>query len=139
MYDLGQGKLTTCKRRISHLHPWMSKNLINAQTDISNYLKPIVDQINAAFVARNTGLLKIKPAADKDHLIPVAQQRGAVILPAAPGWYHGVRGVGDLVDFIVARILDQLGVPHQLVERWGAGDSQSPQSPPQVSARDTDD
>jgi len=45
---------------------------------------------------------------------------GAVVLPAAPGWYHGVRGVSDLVDFVVARICDQLGVEHTLAKRWGA-------------------
>jgi flavin prenyltransferase len=44
---------------------------------------------------------------------------GAVILPAMPGWYHGVRSVSDLVDFVVARILDQLRVPHELMQRWG--------------------
>jgi 4-hydroxy-3-polyprenylbenzoate decarboxylase len=48
-----------------------------------------------------------------------AAQAGAVILPAAPGWYHGVKSVQDLVDFVVARILDQLGVPHELIRRWG--------------------
>jgi 4-hydroxy-3-polyprenylbenzoate decarboxylase len=48
-----------------------------------------------------------------------AAESGAIILPAMPGWYHGVRSVDDLVDFVVARILDQLGVPHNLVERWG--------------------
>lgn len=44
---------------------------------------------------------------------------GAVVLPASPGWYHGVRSLDDLVDFIVARILDQLGVEHRLMKRWG--------------------
>jgi flavin prenyltransferase len=44
---------------------------------------------------------------------------GAVVLPAMPGWYHGVDGLLDLVDFIVARVLDQLGIPHQLMHRWG--------------------
>jgi 4-hydroxy-3-polyprenylbenzoate decarboxylase len=48
-----------------------------------------------------------------------AAEAGAVILPASPGWYHGVRSPQDLVDFIVARILDQLGIPHQLMRRWG--------------------
>ncbi len=52
-----------------------------------------------------------------------AAQAGAVILPAMPGWYHGVKSVQDLVDFVVARILDQLGVPHELMRRWG--DSQT--------------
>lgn len=44
---------------------------------------------------------------------------GAVVLPAAPGWYHGVTSLADLVDFVVARICDQLGVEHQLMKRWG--------------------
>jgi 4-hydroxy-3-polyprenylbenzoate decarboxylase len=48
-----------------------------------------------------------------------AAEAGAVILPAMPGWYHGVKSLQDLVDFVVARILDQLGVPHQLMRRWG--------------------
>ena len=48
-----------------------------------------------------------------------AAEAGAVILPAMPGWYHGVKSVQDLVDFVVARILDQLGVPHELMRRWG--------------------
>jgi len=45
---------------------------------------------------------------------------GAVILPANPGFYHHPKSVHDIVDFIVARVLDQLGVPHQLMARWGA-------------------
>ncbi len=44
---------------------------------------------------------------------------GAVVLPAMPGFYHGATSVLDLVDFIVARICDQLGVQHRLVRRWG--------------------
>ena len=44
---------------------------------------------------------------------------GAVILPANPGYYHRPQNVGELVDFIVARVLDQLGVEHELVARWG--------------------
>ena len=45
---------------------------------------------------------------------------GAVILPPNPGFYHLPQSVGDMVDFIVAKILDQLGVEHRLVERWGS-------------------
>lgn len=44
---------------------------------------------------------------------------GATILPASPGWYHGVQSLSDLVDFMVARILDQLGIDNQLMRRWG--------------------
>ena len=44
---------------------------------------------------------------------------GAVILPANPGFYHHPARVEDLVDFVVARVLDQLGVAHKLMPRWG--------------------
>lgn len=44
---------------------------------------------------------------------------GAVILPPNPGFYHHPQSVGDLVDFVVARLLDQVGVPHALMRRWG--------------------
>jgi flavin prenyltransferase len=44
---------------------------------------------------------------------------GAVILFAAPGFYHEPRSVDDLVDFVVARCLDQLGIENTLVGRWG--------------------
>jgi 4-hydroxy-3-polyprenylbenzoate decarboxylase len=44
---------------------------------------------------------------------------GAVILPANPGFYHKPKRVEDLVDFVVARILDHLGVKHDLMARWG--------------------
>ncbi|REK13066.1 MAG: UbiX family flavin prenyltransferase [Planctomycetota bacterium] len=48
-----------------------------------------------------------------------AAEAGAVVLPAMPGFYHGVRSIRDLVDFVVARICDQLGVEHRLMRRWG--------------------
>lgn len=46
---------------------------------------------------------------------------GAVIMPASPGFYHNPASVDDLVDFIVARLLDHLGLPQSLVPRWGEG------------------
>lgn len=48
-----------------------------------------------------------------------AAEAGAVILPASPGWYHGVASVKDLVDFVVSRILDQLDIENGLMKRWG--------------------
>jgi 4-hydroxy-3-polyprenylbenzoate decarboxylase len=48
-----------------------------------------------------------------------AAEAGAVILPAMPGFYHGVNSVQDLVDFVVARICDQLGLANALIHRWG--------------------
>lgn len=44
---------------------------------------------------------------------------GALILPANPGFYHRPQSVEDVVDFIAARVLDHLGVPQELVARWG--------------------
>lgn len=45
---------------------------------------------------------------------------GAVMLAPNPGFYHLPKSVDDIVDFIVAKLLDQLGVEHQLVEKWGS-------------------
>ncbi|MEZ2744632.1 flavin prenyltransferase UbiX [Halopseudomonas bauzanensis] len=44
---------------------------------------------------------------------------GAVILPASPGFYHQPQSIDDLVDFVVARILNQLGIEQDLLQRWG--------------------
>ncbi|HNF90399.1 MAG TPA: UbiX family flavin prenyltransferase, partial [Thiobacillaceae bacterium] len=48
-------------------------------------------------------------------------EAGATLLPANPGFYHRPAGVDQVVDFIVARILDHVGVPHELMARWGEG------------------
>lgn len=44
---------------------------------------------------------------------------GAVVLPASPGFYHRPTRIDDLVDFVVARVLDHLGVDHAVGRRWG--------------------
>ncbi len=44
---------------------------------------------------------------------------GAIVLPAAPGFYHGPQAISDLVDFVVARILDQFDIEHAVGRRWG--------------------
>jgi 4-hydroxy-3-polyprenylbenzoate decarboxylase len=46
------------------------------------------------------------------------RRAGADILPAAPGFYHQPRTIDDLLDFIVARVLDRLGIEHELFRRW---------------------
>lgn len=55
------------------------------------------------------------------HMLTLAQL-GAVVMPACPGFYHEPRSVDDLVDFVVARVLDHLEVEHELLPRWGAVD-----------------
>ena len=44
---------------------------------------------------------------------------GAMVLPASPGLYQNPRDISDLIDFIVARVLDQLGIAQTLLPRWG--------------------
>ena len=48
----------------------------------------------------------------------VAKQAGATILPAMPGFYHKPKKIEELVDFVVGKILDQLGLEHSLFKRW---------------------
>jgi len=86
-----------------------SQNLIQRAADV--HLK---ERRKLILVPRETPLSLVY----LDNLRKVAEA-GAVVLPAMPGWYHGVRDLSDLVDFIVARILDQLAIPHTLMKRWG--------------------
>ena len=46
-------------------------------------------------------------------------QCGARIIPAMPGFYHQPESMADLVDFVVGKLLDQLGIAHDLFKRWG--------------------
>jgi len=50
-----------------------------------------------------------------------ATEAGAVVLPACPGFYHRPRTLEGLVDHIVGKVLDQLGIKHSLFRRWGEG------------------
>ena len=86
-----------------------SNNLIHRAADV--HLK---ERRKLILVPRETPLSIIQ----LDNMRKAAEA-GAVILPAMPGWYHGVQSVQDLIDFVVARILDQLGVEHDLMRRWG--------------------
>ncbi|MBA63675.1 MAG: 3-octaprenyl-4-hydroxybenzoate carboxy-lyase [Planctomycetaceae bacterium] len=91
----------------------ISGNLIHRGAEV--HLK---ERRKLVLVTRETPLSPI--AIDNMQRVTAA---GAVVLPASPGWYHGVQSLGDLVDFIVARILDQLEIDNQLIERWGEGAS----------------
>ncbi|NUQ62157.1 MAG: UbiX family flavin prenyltransferase [Pirellulales bacterium] len=48
-----------------------------------------------------------------------AAEAGAVVLPASPGFYHGVTSIQDLIDFVAGRICDQLGIENTMIRRWG--------------------
>ncbi|TVS18780.1 MAG: UbiX family flavin prenyltransferase [Planctomycetaceae bacterium] len=86
-----------------------SNNLVQRAADV--HLK---EHRRLVLVPRETPLSAIQL---KNMLL--AAEAGAVVLPAMPGWYHGVRSLGDLVDFVVSRVLDQLNVENTLVKRWG--------------------
>ena len=53
-----------------------------------------------------------------ENMLSLARQ-GVVMLPANPGFYYRPQRVEDLVDFVVARILDHLDIAHELMPRWG--------------------
>lgn len=53
----------------------------------------------------------------------LATEAGAIVAPAAPGWYHGVTTLRDLVDFMAARICDMLGIDNCLMKRWGESET----------------
>ncbi|MGE5467052.1 MAG: flavin prenyltransferase UbiX [Ignavibacteria bacterium] len=60
-----------------------------------------------------------------ENMLRVARA-GGVILPPSPGFYDRPQSVADMVDFVVARILDRLGVAHALGPRWGDAEARTP-------------
>jgi flavin prenyltransferase len=86
-----------------------SENLIQRAADV--HLK---ERRKLVLVPRETplGLVQLR------NMVAVAEA-GAVVLPAMPGFYTKPQRVQELVDFVVGRVCDQLGVEHRLFERWG--------------------
>jgi 4-hydroxy-3-polyprenylbenzoate decarboxylase len=86
-----------------------SDNLIHRAADVA-----IKERKTLILVPRETPF----SAVHLENMLKLARL-GVVILPPNPGFYHGVSEVSELVDFIVARILDQLGIENDLSPRWG--------------------
>ncbi|MDH3759670.1 MAG: UbiX family flavin prenyltransferase [Gammaproteobacteria bacterium] len=86
-----------------------SDNLIHRAADVV-----IKEQKKLILVPRETPF----SAIHLENMLKLARL-GVVILPPNPGFYHGVKQVSELVDFIVARILDQLDIGNDLSPRWG--------------------
>lgn len=87
----------------------ISDNLIARAADVA-----LKERRSLIVVPRETPL----SAIHLENMLKLARM-GAVILPPSPGFYHQPQTLLDMVDFVVARILDQLGIPQQLVGRWG--------------------
>ena len=87
----------------------LSDNLIERAADVC-----IKEQRKLILVPRETPY----SALHLENMLKLARL-GVVILPPNPGFYHHPQTIADLVDFVVARILDQLSIPHQLMTRWG--------------------
>ncbi|MEN6440335.1 MAG: UbiX family flavin prenyltransferase [Syntrophobacter sp.] len=86
----------------------LSLNLIHRAADVC-----LKERRTLVLVPRETPL-------NRRHLANMMQvsEAGAVILPAMPGFYHRPQSIDEIVNFIVARILDQFGIAHKLVPAW---------------------
>jgi 4-hydroxy-3-polyprenylbenzoate decarboxylase len=88
-------------------------NLITRAADVC-----IKERRKCILVTRETPLSEIHLAN-----MLAAHRAGATIMPACPPFYHHPETIDDLVDMIVARVLDHLGVQHALAGRWGGTDA----------------
>jgi len=86
----------------------ISENLIHRAADV--HLK---ERRKLVLVPRETplGLIQLRN-------LVAAAEAGAVVLPAMPAFYTNPKSIGDMVDFIVGRVCDQLGIEHGLLKRW---------------------
>lgn len=87
-----------------------SNNLIERSADVV-----IKEQRKLIMVVRETPL----SAIHLENMLKLARL-GVVMLPATPGFYQNPKSVEDIVDFVVARILEQLGIKHDLLPAWGS-------------------
>jgi 4-hydroxy-3-polyprenylbenzoate decarboxylase len=85
-----------------------SRSLVERAADVA-----LKDRRTLLLVTRETPLSLVHI----DHMRRVTEA-GAVVMPASPGFYHKPKTVDDLVNFIVARALDQLGVENEVARRW---------------------
>lgn len=98
---------------LSAIAAGISDNLIERAADVV-----LKERGQLILVPRETPLSELH----LENMLRLARM-GALILPANPGFYHRPADIAQLVDFIVARILDHLDLPQELIPRWGSPDS----------------
>jgi 4-hydroxy-3-polyprenylbenzoate decarboxylase len=87
----------------------MSQDLIDRAADVTlKEGRPLI------LVVRETPFT----AVHLENMLRLARA-GAAIMPANPGFYLNPAGIDDIIDFMVARVLDHLAIPHTLLPRWG--------------------
>ena len=93
---------------ISAIAQGSSRSLVERAADVA-----LKERRHLIVVPRETPLSLI-------HLrnLAAVAEAGGVVLPAAPGFYHRPESIGDLVDFVVQRVLDHMGVEVSLARRW---------------------
>lgn len=101
--------------RIAH---GISDDLVGRAADVM-----LKERCKLVLVVRETPLSQIH----LENMLAVTRA-GAVVLPASPSFYSGARTADDLVDTVVARVLDQLGIPNRLMPRWGQTGGERPAS-----------
>jgi 4-hydroxy-3-polyprenylbenzoate decarboxylase len=97
-----------------------SRSLVERAADVA-----LKERRRLILVPRETPLSEIH----LENMLRVTRA-GAVVLPATPGFYHRPTRIAELVDFVVARILDHLDVEHTVAHRWGDASTDAPSSAP---------
>lgn len=87
----------------------MSNNLIERAADVA-----LKERRKLIVVPRETPVSEIH----LENMLKLTRM-GAVVLPASPGYYHNPQSIEDLIDFVVGRILDQLGIAQTVMPKWG--------------------
>jgi len=89
----------------------MSDNLIERAADVV-----IKERGQLILMVRETPFSTIH----LQNMLSLSQQ-GVTVMPASPGFYHSPESINDLVDFMVGRVLDHLGIDQKIMPRWGYG------------------
>lgn len=111
-YD-GMVVIPCSSKTLAAIASGFSDNLITRTADVC-----LKEHRKCILVTREMPLSKI-------HLknLLAAEEAGATIMPASPGFYHKPKTIDDLVDMVVARVLDHLDIEHDLIQRWSGYDA----------------